>query len=119
MLLVAVLHFLITDDDSPRDAVREITAALAPGSYLADSHVTADHVTASAAVTARGVCASASAPVTARTRAQVTRMFDGLELVDPGVCDVSAWHPEIPPARPRGDPPPAGGYIHGGVAVKR
>jgi SAM-dependent methyltransferase len=95
VLLVAVLHF-ITDDDSPRDAVREITAALAPGSYLALSHVTADHVTASAAATAQGVYATASAPVTARTRAQVTHLFDGLELIDPGVCDVSAWHPEIP-----------------------
>ena len=100
MLLVAVVHFL-TDDDSPRDAVREITAALPPGSYLALSHVTADHVAPTAAATAQGVYATASAPVTARTRAQVTRMFDGLDLIDPGVCNVSAWHPEVPPARPR------------------
>jgi O-methyltransferase involved in polyketide biosynthesis len=118
VLLVAVVHFL-TDDDSPRDAVREITAALPPGSCLALSHVTADHVAPTAAATAQGVYATASAPVTARTRAHVTRMFDGLDLIDPGVCDVSAWHPEVPPARPRGDPPPAGGYIYGGVAVKR
>ena len=117
VLLVAVLHFL-TDDDSPRDAVREIITHLAPGSYLALSHVTADHVAASAAATAQGVYATASAPVTARTRAHVTRLFDGLDLIDPSVCDVSAWHPEIPPARPRGHPR-AGGYIYGGVAVKR
>ena len=118
VLLVAVLHFL-TDDEHPSDAVREIVTHLAPGSYLALSHVTADHVAPAAAATAQGVYTSASAPVTARTRAQVTHLFDGLELVGPGVCDVSAWHPEIPPARPRGDPPPAGGYIYGGVAVKR
>jgi O-methyltransferase involved in polyketide biosynthesis len=118
VLLVAVVHFL-TDDEHPRDAVREIITHLAPGSYLALSHVTADHVTSSAAATAQGVYTSASAPVTARTRDQVTRLFGGLELVGPGVCDVSAWHPEVPPARPRGDPGPAGGYIHGGVAVKR
>jgi SAM-dependent methyltransferase len=118
VLLVAVVHFL-TDDDSPHDAVREITTRLAPGSYLVVSHVTADHVAPAAAATAQGVYASASAPVTARTRAQVTRLFDGLDLIEPGVCDVPAWHPEIPPARPRGDPRSAGGYMYGGVAVKR
>lgn len=62
------------------------------------SHVTADHVAPAAAATAQGVYDGASAPVIARTRAQVTRFFDGLELTGPGVCDVAAWNPEI--ARP-------------------
>ena len=118
VLLLAVLHFL-TDDEHPRDVVRQLASALAPGSYLAISHVTADHITASAAATAHGVYASASAPVIARTRAQVTAFLDGLDLIDPGVTDVAAWHPEIPPARPRGHAPPASGYIYGAVAAKR
>jgi len=118
VLLVAVLHFL-TDDEHPQDAVREITEALPPGSYLAISHVTADHVPVTAATTAQGVYATATAPVAARTRAQVARFFDGLALIEPGVCDVAAWHPEITPARPRGHAPPAAGYIYGGLAAKR
>jgi len=118
VLLVAVLHFL-TDDERPHDAVQEIITALPPGSYLTLSHVTADHVTPDAAATAQGVYDGATAPVTARTRAQVTAFFDGLELIEPGVCDVAAWHPEIAPARPRGHAPPPGAYIYGGVAAKR
>jgi hypothetical protein len=118
VLLVAVLHFL-ADDEHPREVVREITAALEPGSYLALSHVTADHVTASAAATAQGVYAGASAPVTARTRAEITRFFDGLTLVEPGVTDVSAWRTEIPSAPPRGQAPPPPAYIYGGIAVKQ
>jgi O-methyltransferase involved in polyketide biosynthesis len=116
VLLVAVVHFL-TDDDHPRQVIRELTAPLPPGSYLALSHVTADHVDATAAATAHDVYAGASAPVTARTHAGITRFFDGLTLVEPGVTDVSAWRPDIPPARPRGQSAPA--YIYGGIAVKQ
>jgi hypothetical protein len=115
VLLVAVLHFL-TDDEHPHEVVRELTGPLVPGSYLALTHVTADHVSPAAAATAQKVYSGASAPVTARTRAQVTRFFDGLTLVQPGVADVSTWRADIPPARPRRTAPPA--YIYGGIAVK-
>jgi hypothetical protein len=118
VLLMAVLHFL-TDDEHPHEVIQEITADLAPRSYLALTHVTADHVPAGAAATAQRVYASASAPVIPRTRAEVTRLLDGLELVEPGVCDVSAWRPESPPARLQGQAPPEGTYIYGGIAVKR
>jgi S-adenosyl methyltransferase len=105
----------------PRRSQPRLTRKLkiSPGSYLALSHVTADHVTAAAAATAQGVYASASAPVIARSREQVTRLLDGLTLIEPGVCDVAAWHPEIAPARPHGHAPPPGGYIYGAVAAKR
>jgi hypothetical protein len=76
-------------------------------------------VTDQAPVTAQGVYADASAPVIPRTRVHVTSFFDGLELAAPGVCDVSARHPEIPPARPHGQARPAGACIYGGVAAKR
>jgi O-methyltransferase involved in polyketide biosynthesis len=118
VLLVAVVHFL-TDDEHPREVIQELTAPLAPGSYLALTHVTADHVSPVAAATARDVYASASAPVIARTRAGITRFFDGLTLVQPGVTDVSAWRADIPPAPPRGETPPPAAYIYGGIAMKR
>jgi hypothetical protein len=53
-----------------------------------------------------------------RARAQVTWFFDGLELAEPGVTDVSEWHPKIPPARPQGQAPPRT-YTYGGIAKKQ
>jgi hypothetical protein len=117
VLLVAVLHF-VTNDEHPHQAVREITAALPARGYLALSHVTADEVTADASAKAQQVYAGASAPGVPRTRAEITRFFDGLDLVPPGVTDVSAWHPEIPPARPQRHAAEAA-YFYGGIAVKR
>lgn len=31
---------------------------------------------------------------TLRTKEQVTRLFDGLELVEPGVVQISKWRPD-------------------------
>ena len=36
-----------------------------------------------------------------RTQAEVAAFFDGLDLVDPGVVPMLAWHPEgVPPGAP-------------------
>lgn len=36
---------------------------------------------------------TAAAPVTMRTHAEVSRFFDGLELVKPGVVQLPRWRP--------------------------
>nr|MDQ2875307.1 SAM-dependent methyltransferase [Actinomycetota bacterium] len=79
VLLVAVLHFL-ADIDRPHEIVRAITGRLAPGSYLALSHVTADHLDPAAAKAARAAYDGASAPGVPRTRDDIERFLDGLEL---------------------------------------
>lgn len=38
--------------------------------------------------------------VTPRSRTEVARFFDGLELVDPGLVEVQRWRPETPAQRP-------------------
>jgi SAM-dependent methyltransferase len=91
VLLVAVLHFL-EDSDGPWGAVRSIKDRLAPGSYLVVSHVTGDEITLEALRQARAVCQGASAPGTARSREDIERFFDGLDMVEPGVVDVAVWH---------------------------
>jgi hypothetical protein len=35
-----------------------------------------------------------STPITVRTRAQVTRFFDGLDLTGPGVVPLEEWWPD-------------------------
>ncbi|MEU1278154.1 SAM-dependent methyltransferase [Streptomyces sp. NPDC005805] len=91
--LVALTHFL-GDDDRPYDLVAELVSALPSGSYLVLSQLTAD--LDPAAVT-RGVQMYAAGGVTLapRTHAEVTRFFDGLDVVDPGVVQLTRWHPEL------------------------
>jgi SAM-dependent methyltransferase len=92
VLLVAVMHF-IGDADDPAGIVEELAEALAPGSFIAISHLTADF--APEQVTS-GVAAYNSlvpAGITARTHAQVTALFGGLSLVPPGVVPAAEWRP--------------------------
>jgi hypothetical protein len=94
ILLVAVLHF-VDDCDDPPGIVAALAGAMAPGSYVAVSHLTADR--APGQVTA-GVAAYNSmvpAGITARTHAQVTALLGGLPLVPPGVVPVAEWRPAI------------------------
>jgi SAM-dependent methyltransferase len=92
VLLIAVLHF-IPDAEDPAGIVEELAEALAPGSFIAISHLTADF--APDQVTS-GVAAYNSlvpAGITARTHTQITQMFAGLSLVPPGVVPVGEWRP--------------------------
>jgi hypothetical protein len=82
VLLLAVLHFA-ADADDPAGLVARLAARLAPGSFIALSHLTADF--APDAVTA-GVTAYnrlVPAGITARSHAQVSALFGGLGLVSP------------------------------------
>jgi hypothetical protein len=42
--------------------------------------------------------AEATAPAVLRSRADIARFFEGLELVPPGLGDVAAWHAGATPA---------------------
>jgi hypothetical protein len=90
VLLVAVLHFLGGEDD-PHKAVDALMSAVPSGSYLVISHITPDQVTEAARRHAQSVYADATARAYPRTRAQITRFFDGLEITEDGVVDVCDW----------------------------
>jgi hypothetical protein len=112
LLLVAILMFL-QDSDGPYRIVERLKAAIPSGSYLVVSHTTPDFNPEAAA---RGVRAydRATAPMTMRRREQVLRFFDGLELVDPGLVQVSRWRPDAPiPQIPGGHP-----WVWAGVGRK-
>ncbi len=94
VLFVAVLHF-VGEDDDPVTAVAAFRDALAPGSYLAISHVTGDihgESAEQAAVEYRKVVPTA----TLRSREQILRFFDGFDLIAPGLVQVPRWHPDGP-----------------------
>ncbi|MHA6758469.1 SAM-dependent methyltransferase [Streptacidiphilus sp. PAMC 29251] len=99
LILNAVLHFL-TDQDKPYQVVQQLLAALAPGSYLEVSHITADHAPAEAAALV-ATYNRAGMGLQQRSSQEIARFFEGLELVPPGVVDVSRWQADfLPQPRP-------------------
>jgi hypothetical protein len=92
LLMLSTLH-LITDPDEARELLRGYVAALAPGSFLALSVSSNDPIPESGEKVQSSLRASGIA-VLPRTHAEVTALFDGLELVDPGVVQVNQWRPE-------------------------
>jgi SAM-dependent methyltransferase len=111
ILLVAVLHF-VEDHDDPWAVVNCYKDLMAPGSYLVISHVTADHLPAEAARRARAVYEGASAPGVARSREQVARFFGGLDMLEPGLVEVSRWRPDVIGA------PPEPALFYAGIGCK-
>jgi len=99
VLLLAVLHF-VPDTEDPAHIVAALAGGLAPGSFIALSHLTGDF--APAAVTS-GVGAYTTLVPTAlvpRTHTQIEALFGGLPLVAPGVVPVNAWRPGVSDPRP-------------------
>ncbi|MFC4535495.1 SAM-dependent methyltransferase [Sphaerisporangium dianthi] len=93
VLMVAVLHF-IPDGEGPYEVVARLRDLMAPGSHLAVSSVTPDpHPEETAALIK--VSTSAGAPFVARSHGEVTRFFEGLDLVEPGLVSAPEWRPQI------------------------
>jgi len=88
--LIAVLQF-VPDEDEAHRVIDELMAPMAPGSTLSISTVTAHNpqaVAGAAAYRARGIA------VRARTDAEVTGLFRGMTLLEPGVVPVHRWRPD-------------------------
>jgi hypothetical protein len=92
LMLLGIMH-LIQDSEDPYGIVAGLMAKLPAGSYLALSHPAID-INAAQAEAQRRYNERVSTPQTLRTREQVARFFDGLELVPPGLGYVHAWRPE-------------------------
>ena len=95
VLLVAALHF-VPDRDDPAGIVAGYRDAAVAGSYLVLSHGAAPEDDQAPAGTDEAAAAYSRTVTefTLRTRAQVTGLFAGFDLIDPGVVDVTRWHPE-------------------------
>jgi SAM-dependent methyltransferase len=91
LMLVAVLQY-VPDADDPHGITRRLLDALAPGSHLVLSHPAADIGAEEVAASMRVYDERADA--TPRTHADVTRFFDGTEILDPGVVQLPEWRPE-------------------------
>jgi S-adenosyl methyltransferase len=92
VMLIAVMH-LISDQDDPDGILRQLMAAVPAGSYLALSQAAADIEAEQMAEAGRQYNRLARETQRHRSHAEVTRLFDGLELLDPGVVPVQRWRP--------------------------
>jgi hypothetical protein len=90
VMLLGVLH-CIADADAPAALVARLMEAMAPGSYLVMSHPASDVATAQMATSMRAYNNQAAVPLTARSHAEVTAFFAGLDLIEPGVVQVHRW----------------------------
>jgi hypothetical protein len=101
LLATAVLHF-VSDADDPYALVARYVAALADGSYLALSHRTVDQKPPLALQTLSEVGDLAAGGSHYRSKEEIRRFFDGLQLVppyqgaDPDVAWVGLWGCEDP-----------------------
>jgi O-methyltransferase involved in polyketide biosynthesis len=93
IMLIAVMHF-IGDDAQASAIMNRLTAACVPGSYVALSHAASDIDAAQMAEMVRRLNAATAEQTTLRDRAGVTRLFDGLELAEPGVIRAAEWRPD-------------------------
>jgi O-methyltransferase involved in polyketide biosynthesis len=92
VMLLTVLQF--ASDDEVYAVVERLTDACAPGSYLAISHPASDIEADRHNEMVRRMNASMAQKVQLRDHAGVARMFDGLELIEPGIVKASQWRPD-------------------------
>jgi hypothetical protein len=94
LMLLIILH-LIPGTDDPYGIVARLVKALPAGSYLVLAHPASDIHPAKMAEMTRRVNERMSGPkATMRDRATITRFFDGLDLLEPGVVQSQQWRPE-------------------------
>ncbi|RKT86489.1 S-adenosyl methyltransferase [Saccharopolyspora antimicrobica] len=110
--LLAIVHF-IPDDDEAIELVRRMVEPLPSGSALALSMTT--EISAPDEVR-RGVAAynANGIPLKSRTKAEVERFFDGMDVLDPGVVLVNHWHPDAEAQKAADEHV----HMYGAVAVK-
>lgn len=94
LLLLIILH-LIPDSDDPYGIVATLVGALPPGSYLVLAHPASDIRAARMAEMTKRVNERMRGPqATMRDRAAISRFFDGLDLLEPGVVQPQHWRPD-------------------------
>lgn len=105
LLMVTVFHY-VADADGPAELMARYREALAPGSYLALSHVCAD-INPADVDGMVGLMRNGQNPLYPRSRAAITDLFSGFELLDPGLVSTSQWRAG-PASGPVDDPVLAG-----------
>ncbi|GAA1949052.1 SAM-dependent methyltransferase [Amycolatopsis minnesotensis] len=119
VILCLALHHL-SDEQDPHGVLAGYVEAIPSGSMIALTHLhdpgEANPETSEIAKKVHAMFAGgATGTGYVRTGAEITRFFDGLELVDPGLVPITDWWPDGPVRESVGN---IGELILGGVARK-
>jgi O-methyltransferase involved in polyketide biosynthesis len=116
ILALAVLHFLL-DDDEVHQIIDRLHKSVTPGSHLALSHaISHAHPQTRqglGAVYRDGPLKNVERP-DQRTRSEIVSLLDGWDLLEPGMVHLPLWRPA--PGAPLQDPESI--WLVGGVARK-
>ena len=93
VVLVGILH-LISDDEDPYGIAAQLLNAVPPGSYLVISHPASDVNPDAVAEGARRYNQSVATAQTRRSFEEVSKFFQGMDVVEPGVVQCHRWHPD-------------------------
>jgi hypothetical protein len=92
VIMVGILH-VISDEDDPYGIVAALLDPLPAGSHLVVSHLASDIRAEEMAKVFARFNETVRDPFVLRSHAEVTRFFDGLEILDPGVVPLNLWRP--------------------------
>jgi O-methyltransferase involved in polyketide biosynthesis len=108
VLMLQLLHF-VPDEDHPYEIVRRLMDALPSGSYLVlvQGYSDVDPVVAAQLTS---MAQASTTPLRLRTRAEVARFFDGLELTGPGLVSGTEWLDPVAVKAAGGTPADSFGY---------
>ena len=93
LMLIAVLHF-IHGHGAAQPIVQELLAALPSGSYLVATHATSDFGTPEQQALYQQLVEQGKSDVWTRPKDEFAGLFEGVELVEPGIVPASEWRPE-------------------------
>jgi O-methyltransferase involved in polyketide biosynthesis len=110
LMLIGILGHISADDEAA-SIVQSLVSALPPGSFLTLSDGT--NISAARLAAHDQYRQTGAVPYKLRSPGQIEELFDGLELLEPGVVPVSRWRPAPSPSGP---PPQVTTY--GGMARK-
>lgn len=94
ILFLCLLHCM-WDEEDPWGIVRRFRDAVAPGSYLAISHLINEGAHRKAAEALFEMSKNWSVPLISRSREDVARFFEGFEFAEPGLVTPAHWRPGL------------------------
>ena len=89
--LVCVAVFEFSPDDEPFRILRAFRDRMAPGSYLTASHLSTEGITEDDVAAVKAAYSTTPSGIEMRDGDYVSALFDGFDVVEPGLVRVEQW----------------------------